>query len=116
MSRTCVYYDWIVNSSLSFYPITSQHEFYNRKTQLCQVRTQRCCVFLPMKLQKITVQEHIFGGLARPLPLVCSTPQPTLSPSPTTCTVDDFQRLIFGNRQSLKKFTEKTKIVGHPKS
>ena len=47
-------------------------------------------------------------------PLVGAPPQMTLSPSPTTCAVDDFQHLRFGNSQSPDKFTGKPKIVSHP--
>ena len=39
----------LVNSYLSFYPTTPQGKISNRKTQLCQKRTQRC--------QQITVQK-----------------------------------------------------------
>ena len=42
--------------------------------------------------------------------------QLTLLPSPTTCGVDDFQCLRFGNSQSPNKFTGKPKIVSHPTS
>ena len=38
-------------------------------------------------------------------PLVRAPPQLPLVPSPTTCAVDDFQRLIFGNSQPPDKFT-----------
>ena len=55
---------WLINSSLSFYPITSQHNFYNHKIKLCQGRTQGCCVFFQTQLQQITVQEHLFVKFA----------------------------------------------------
>ena len=48
--------------------------------------------------------------------LVRAPPQLTLYPSPTTCAVDNFQRLRFGNSQSPDKFTGKPKIVSHPTS
>ena len=46
-----------------------------------------------------------------PLPLVRATPLLNFLPSPTTCAVDNFQHLRFGN-----KFTGKPKIVSHPTS
>ena len=55
---------WLVNSSLSFYLISLQREFSNRKRELCHGRTQWCCVFLQTKLQHITAQEHLFGEFA----------------------------------------------------
>ena len=36
---------WLVNIPLYFYLITLKHECSNSKTQLCQGRTQWCCVF-----------------------------------------------------------------------
>ena len=100
---------WLVKSSLSFYPITSQREFYNRKTQLCQGRTQWC--------QQITVQEHIFGEFAI-VHLTCGfctsatdifpfTYHPFIGPG--MCAVENFQKLRFGNSQSPDKFTENPK-------
>ena len=100
---------WLVKSSLSFYPITSQREFSNRKTQLCQGRTQWC--------KQITVQEHIFGEFA----LVhlafglCTSPTDTFPfiyhplNGPSMYVVDSFQRLRFDNSQSPDKFTGKPK-------
>ena len=49
-------------------------------------------------------------------PLVSSPPQLPPPPSPTTCAVDDFQRLRFGDSQSPNKFTGNPKIVSHPTS
>ena len=101
----------LVNISLYFYPITSQHDFSNRKTHLCQWRTQWC--------QQITVQEHIFDEFA----LVHLTFGLFTSPTdafyftyhifnrPVMCAVDNFQRLRFGNIQSPKKFKGKPKIM-----
>ena len=53
---------------------------------------------------------------SRTSPLVSAPPQLPLFPSPTTCAVDDFQRLRFDNSQSPDKFTGKPKIVSHPTS
>ena len=53
---------------------------------------------------------------SRPLPLVGAPPKLTLLPSPTTCAVENFQRLRFVNSQSLDKFTGNPKIVSHSKS
>ena len=53
---------------------------------------------------------------SRPSYLVRAPPQLTLSPLPTTCAVDNFQRLIFGNSQSPDKFTGNTKKFSHPTS
>ena len=49
-------------------------------------------------------------------PLGCAPPQLPLYPSPTTCIVDDLQRLRFSNSQSPDKFKGKPKIVSHPTS
>ena len=107
---------WLVNISLSFYPITLQRELSNWKTHFFQGRTQWC--------QQITVQEHIFGEFA----LVHLTFGLCTSPTDTFCftyhpfnvpgmyAVDNFQRLIFGNSQLSKKFTGKPKIVSLPTS
>ena len=92
--------------------IALYHEFSYLKTQLFQRRTKWCCVFLLTQLQHITMQENRFGVFARPLPLVRATPQLTITPSTTTCAVDDFQYLIYCNSQPPEKFTRKPKIVG----
>ena len=70
---------WLINISLSFYAITLQRKFYNHNTQLCQWRTQRCCVFLQKQLQLIIVQEYIFGGFAIATPTfgLCTSPADT---------------------------------------
>ena len=107
---------WLVNSSLYFYSITSQHNISNRKIQLCQGRTEWC--------QQITVQEHLFDEFV----LVhltfgsCTSPTET-SPftyhpfnGPGMCAVDNFQRLIFGNSQSPENFKRKPEIVSLPTS
>ena len=110
---------WSFNNSPFFYVITSQCKFSNSKTQLCQGRTQWCCVFLQIKLQQITVQEHIFGDFAlAPINFsLCASPTDTFSFTyHPICEVNDFQRLIFGNSQSYGKFTGKPKIVSHPTS
>ena len=57
------------------------------------------------------VSSHLCTSL-----LVRAPPQLTLSPSPTTCAVDNFQRLRFFNIQSPDKLTGKTKIISHPES
>ena len=49
-------------------------------------------------------------------PLVRAPHQLTLSPSPTTCAVDYFRRLIFSDSQSPNKFIGNSKIVCHPTS
>ena len=53
---------------------------------------------------------------SRTSPLVRAPLQLTCLPSFTTCAVDDFLRLIFGNRRSPDKFTGKHKRVSHPTS
>ena len=96
---------WLVNSSLFFYPITLQREFSNRKTQLCQGRTQWC--------QQITVQEYLFGGFVLVHLTFGSCTSPTEKfpfayfsfSGPGIYVVDNIQRLIFGNSQSPEKFT-----------
>ena len=104
---------WLVNSSLSFYLISSQRDFSNRKKQWCQGRTKWC--------QKITVLEHLVGEFA----LVhlnfgsCTSPTDTFPftyhpfNGPGMCAVDNLQRLIFGNSRSPDKFTgtRKTQII-----
>ena len=107
---------WLVNSSLSFYLITFQREFYNRKKQLCQARTHQ--------FQQITVQENLFGDFA----IVhlnfdlCTSPTDTFPFTyqphnvPRMCKVVNFQRLRFDNSQSPDKYTGKPKIVSLPKN
>ena len=105
----------LVNSSQYFYPITSQHEFSNRKTQLCQGIISDVVFFLPTQLQKSLW--NFFLWFHTRAPYLWSVHLPDRhSPSPTTCAVDDFQRLRFGNSQSPEKFTGKPKIVSHPTS
>ena len=101
----------LVRSSLYFYPISSQRDIYNRKTQLFQERTQWC--------QQIIAQEHIFGEFA----LVhltfgsCTYPTDTFPftyqsfKGPGMCAVENFQGFIFGNSRSPNKFIGKPKIV-----
>ena len=48
--------------------------------------------------------------------LVRAPPQLPLSPSLTTCAVDNFQRLIYGNSQSPNKFIGNPKIVSQKTS
>ena len=48
-------------------------------------------------------------------PLGTEPPQLTLFSSPTTCMLDNFQRLIFGNSQSPNKFTGNPKTFSHLK-
>ena len=96
-------------SSLSFYPITSQHEFSNRKTQFYQGRTKWC--------QQITVQEHIFVELALVHLNFCPCTSPTDTfpliyhpfNGPGICVVYNVQHFIFDNSQSPDKFTKKPK-------
>ena len=102
---------WLVNSSLSFYPIYFQREFYNRKTQFCQGRTQW--------YQQITVEEHIFyeftlvhltfGSCTSSTDTFPFTYHPFNGPG--MCAVENFQHLIFGNSKSTKNFTGKPKLV-----
>ena len=72
---------------------------------------------LQTKLQK-SLWKNIFLVIlySRTSPLVSAPPQLTCFPSPTTCALDDIQRLIFDNSQLPDKFTGKPKIVSHPKS
>ena len=52
----------------------------------------------------------LVSSQSRTSPLVSAATQLTLFPSPTTCAVDDFRLLIFGNSHSPDKLT------GNPKS
>ena len=75
---------WLVNISPYFYTINLQRDFSNRKTQLCQGRTQ-WWFFFQTQLQQVTVQEHFLVSFhSRPSTLVRAPPQMTLFPSPTT--------------------------------
>ena len=96
----------LVNSSLSFYVISLQCEFYNRKKQWCQGRSRLC--------QQITVQEHTFGEFALVhLTFVCAPPQLTLFTSPITPStpwhVRGIQFRTLEILQSPNKFTGKCK-------
>ena len=103
---------WLVNSSLYFYLITSQREFPNRITQLCQRRTQWC--------QQITVQEHHFSEFALVHLWFLHLPNwdfPLHLPPlqwPGICAVDNLRCLMFFNSQSPENFTGKPKIVSFP--
>ena len=68
---------WLVNSSLSFYLMSSQREFYNCKNsgvreEVSDVNKSLCKNILMAILRLCTS------------PLVCAPPQPTLLNSPTT--------------------------------
>ena len=104
---------WLVNISLSFYLISSQNKFSNRKKKWCHVRNQWC--------QQITAQEHLVGEFALAhLTFGLCTPPTDTSPftyhpfnGPGMCVLDNFQLLRFGNNWSPDKFTgnRKTKII-----
>ena len=51
---------WLVSISLYFYPITSQHAFYNCKHS-CVREELSDVVFFQTKIQQTTAQEHLFG-------------------------------------------------------
>ena len=73
-------------------------------------------VFFFQRNFKKSVCKNIFlvSLHSRTFPLVRAHPYLTISLSPTTCGVDNFQCLIFGNSRSPNKFTGKPKIVSHP--
>ena len=80
--------------------------------------------FLQTQLQKITLQEHIFGdfALAHIIFDLFNSPNDTFpfTYHPLTvctmCAVDNFQRFRFVNSQSSDKFVGKPKIFIHPTS
>ena len=100
---------WLVNIFLYFYSIILQHEFSNRKMQLCQVRSQW--------FQQITVQEYLYGESAI-LHLTfgsCTSPTDNFPSTyhpfnvPSMWAVENFQCFRFGDIQSPDKFTGKPK-------
>ena len=68
------------------------------------------CFFFRHNCNK-SLWENIFSVISHSCttPLVRAPPQLPLFPSFTTCAVDDFQHLRFGNSQSPVKFTGKPK-------
>ena len=105
----------LVNSTLYFYFISLQREFFNHKTHWCQGRTQLYSIFFFRHNCNKSLWKNIFLVISHSCtsPLVCAPPQLPLLPSPTNCAVGDLQRLIFVNIQSPNKFTVKPKIVSH---
>ena len=105
---------WLVNSTISFYLNSSQLEFFSHKKsgireELSDVQfffRQNCNKSLWKNIFLVSFHLHTSHLVSAPLQLI-------FSPSPTTCEVDNFQPLIFGNGQSPEKFTGKPKIVSH---
>ena len=106
-----------VNSTLTFYLVSSQREFLTIKTVVSGNNLVIFHFFFRHNCNK-SLWQNIFLVISHlcASPLVRAPPQLPLSPSSTTCAVDNFQLLIFGNSQSPDKFTGKPTIVSHPTS
>ena len=76
---------WLVNSSISFYFITSQREFSNCKNSCFREELSDVVFFFRINCN-ISLYKNIVlvGSHSRPLSLVCVPPHMTLFPSPTT--------------------------------
>ena len=101
---------WLVISTQSSYPISFQHEFLITKTVVSGKNKFIFRFFFRHNYNKSLWKNKFFVSS----PLVCAPPQLRLFPSPTTCTVDHFERSRFSNSQSPNNFTGKHKIVSHP--
>ena len=97
---------WLVNSSLSFYPISSQREFYNRKNS-------------DVREEVSDVNKSLFKNICLVISLLCTSPlvrappQLTLFTSPNTpSTPQNVRGIQFRTLEILQspdKFTEKRK-------
>ena len=89
----------LVNISISLNPINWKLYFYNSRIQLCQVRTQRCCVFSFRHKFKKSLCKNIFLVIlhSNPSPLVRAPPQLTFTPSPNTFSLCTFISSIPSN-------------------
>ena len=96
----------LVNSSLSFYPITLQHEFTNCKTHLCQLKISDVVFFFRHNFKR-SLFNNIFlvSSHLCPLPLVRSPPQMTLFPSPTTFRLCTFLSSIPSTAAPFERYT-----------
>ena len=101
---------WLVNSTLFFYPISWQRGFFIIKTVASGKNSVIFGFFFRHNCNK-SLWKNIFLVIFHSLtsPLVSAPPQLPLSPSPTTCAVENFQRWIFVKSQSPDKFTGKPK-------
>ena len=106
-------YDWLI----ALYLLTSllrNVSFLIVKCSCVREELSDVVFLIQTKLQQITMQEHIFSVFALTYLTfgLCTSPT-DISPSPTTCTIVDFQQLIFRNSRSPDKFTVKPTIVSH---
>ena len=107
----------LVNSSPYFTPLPCNTSFLIVKHSCFREELSGIVFFFRCNFNKSLCKNIFLVSLhSRPLPLVHAPPQMILSPSPTTCTVDYLQPLIFGNSQSTDKFTGNPRIVSHPTS
>ena len=108
---------WLVNINLSFCLIILQREFFNNKNSGVREELSYLPFFFWHNCNK-SLWKNIFlvSSHSWTSPLVRAPNQLPLLPSTTTCVVDNFQSLRFGNIHSPNKFTGKPKIVSHPKS
>ena len=112
-----LWFDWLIDLYI-FTPLPYNTSFIIVKHGCVREELSDVVFFLQTQLQKITVQEHIFGEFSlAPFSFgSCTSPTDTL---PSTyhyfndsfmCAVYDFQRLIFDNSQPPKNLT------GNPKT
>ena len=109
-------FDWLIALYLST-PLHRNASFIIVKHSCVREELSGVVFFFWRKFNKSLCKDIILvSSHSRPLTLVCAPPQRKLSPSPTTCAVDNFQRLRFGNSLSPDKFTGNSRIVSHTTS
>ena len=116
-SNMCIIrYGWLIPLYL-FIPLVCSTIFLIIKNSCFREELSDIPFFFRHNCNKSLWKNIFFVSLQlRTSHLVCAPPQLKLSPSPTTCAVDYFQRLRFFNSRLLEKFTGKPKIVSHPTS
>ena len=107
----------LVNSTLSFYLISLQHDFLIIKKVASGKNSFIFCFFFRHNCNKSLCKNIILvSSHSCTSPLVRAPPQYKNLTSSTNYALDDSQRLRFVNSQSHKKFTGKPKIVSQPTS
>ena len=99
-----LWFDWLTALCI-FTPLPCNASFLIIKYSCVSEEHNNVLFFFRRNFNKALCKSIFLVSLhSGPLP-----PQLTLFPLPTTCTVDDFQHLRFGNSQSPNKFTGKPK-------
>ena len=115
-SNFCIWlFDWLISLYLLSL-LTCNASFLTVKNSCVREEHSDVVFFFQRSFNKLICKKiFLVISHSRPLPLVRAPTQLTLFPSPTTCAVENFQCLRFGNSQSTNKFTGNPKIVCHLK-